>query len=76
MSYAGADGDVVPLNERPKLVALNKVDVPDGRDMAEFVRPSWKSAVTASSKCRPPATRACVNWASPWPRSSPRRGPK
>ncbi|MGM0929010.1 MAG: GTPase ObgE [Actinomycetota bacterium] len=39
MSYAGADGDVVPLNERPKLVALNKVDVPDGRDMAEFVRP-------------------------------------
>ncbi|MFZ3415115.1 GTPase ObgE [Arthrobacter sp. 3Tela_A] len=39
MSYAGADGDVVPLNQRPRLVALNKVDVPDGRDMAEFVRP-------------------------------------
>ncbi len=39
MSYAGTDGDVVPLNRRPRLVALNKVDVPDGRDMAEFVRP-------------------------------------
>ncbi|AUZ87298.1 GTPase ObgE [Arthrobacter sp. TmT3-37] len=39
MSYAGPDGDVVPLNERPRLVALNKVDVPDGRDMADFVRP-------------------------------------
>lgn len=38
MSFAGADGEVVPLNERPKLVALNKVDSPDGRDMAEFVR--------------------------------------
>ena len=38
MSYAGVDGDVVPLNERPKLIALNKVDSPDGRDMAEFVR--------------------------------------
>ncbi|MFH5877797.1 GTPase ObgE [Arthrobacter sp. NA-172] len=39
MSYAGVDGEVVPLNERPKLVVLNKVDLPDGRDMAEFVRP-------------------------------------
>ena len=38
MSYAGADGDVVPLNARPRLIALNKVDSPDGRDMAEFVR--------------------------------------
>ncbi|MGO4382945.1 GTPase ObgE [Specibacter sp. RAF43] len=38
MSFAGADGDVVPLNERPRLVALNKIDSPDGRDMAAFVR--------------------------------------
>lgn len=38
MSFAGADGDVVALNERPKLIALNKVDSPDGRDMAEFVK--------------------------------------
>ena len=38
MSYAGVDGEVVPLNERPKLVALNKVDTSDGKDMAEFVR--------------------------------------
>jgi GTPase len=38
-SFAGADGTVVPLNERPRLVALNKVDLPDGADMAEFVRP-------------------------------------
>ncbi|BBE22540.1 GTPase Obg [Arthrobacter sp. MN05-02] len=43
MSYAGPDGDVVPLNERPRLVALNKVDVPDGRDMAEFVRPELEA---------------------------------
>lgn len=38
MSFAGSDGDVVPLNARPRLIALNKVDSPDGRDMAEFVR--------------------------------------
>ncbi|MGO2004166.1 GTPase ObgE, partial [Arthrobacter rhombi] len=37
-SYAGADGVVVPLNERPRLVALNKTDMPDGSEMAEFVR--------------------------------------
>jgi GTPase len=28
----------VPLVDRPQLVALNKVDLPDGRDMAEFVK--------------------------------------
>ncbi|WP_299165058.1 GTPase ObgE [uncultured Arthrobacter sp.] len=43
MSYAGPGGEVVPLNERPRLVALNKVDVPDGRDMAEFVRPDLEA---------------------------------
>lgn len=29
----------LPLPERPRLVALNKVDVPDARDLAEMVRP-------------------------------------
>ncbi len=43
MSYSGADGEVVPLNHRPRLVALNKVDLPDGKDMAEFVRPELES---------------------------------
>jgi GTP-binding protein len=28
----------VPLVERPQLIALNKVDLPDGRDMADFVK--------------------------------------
>ncbi|NUT34569.1 MAG: GTPase ObgE [Hamadaea sp.] len=27
------------LEERPRLVALNKVDIPDGRDLADIVRP-------------------------------------
>ncbi|WP_309079837.1 GTPase ObgE [Zhihengliuella sp.] len=38
-SYAGTDGQIIPLNERPRLVALNKVDMPDGEEMAAFVRP-------------------------------------
>jgi GTP-binding protein len=29
----------VPLSQRPKLVVLNKVDVPEARDLAELVRP-------------------------------------
>ncbi len=32
-----------PLLERPQLVALNKVDVPDGRDMAAMVRPELEA---------------------------------
>jgi GTP-binding protein len=28
-----------PLLDRPQLVALNKVDVPDGKELADFVRP-------------------------------------
>ncbi|MGJ9404253.1 GTPase ObgE [Arthrobacter sp. KK5.5] len=38
-SFAGVDGQIIPLNERPRLIALNKVDMPDGDDMARFVRP-------------------------------------
>ncbi|GAA4156293.1 GTPase ObgE [Gryllotalpicola daejeonensis] len=33
----------VPLLERPQLVALNKIDVPDGKDLADFVRPELES---------------------------------
>ncbi|MFA5606552.1 MAG: GTPase ObgE [Leucobacter sp.] len=32
-----------PLLERPKLVALNKVDVPEARELADFVRPEFES---------------------------------
>lgn len=36
-------GGAVPLTERPRLVALNKVDVPEARELAEFVRPELES---------------------------------
>ena len=32
-------GRSIPLLERPRLVVLNKIDVPDARELAEFVRP-------------------------------------
>ncbi|KAA9394013.1 GTPase ObgE [Kocuria coralli] len=32
-------GRSVPLLERPRLVVLNKIDVPEARELAEFVRP-------------------------------------
>ncbi|GAA0561180.1 GTPase ObgE [Actinomadura livida] len=31
-----------PLSDRPRIVVLNKVDVPDGRDLAEMVRPDFE----------------------------------
>jgi GTP-binding protein len=37
-AYPVAESDV-PLVERPRLVVLNKIDVPDARELAEFVRP-------------------------------------
>ncbi len=41
-AYPVPDGQV-PLLERPQLVALNKVDVPEGRDLAELVRPELEA---------------------------------
>ncbi|MFZ5868951.1 MAG: Obg family GTPase CgtA, partial [Actinomycetota bacterium] len=39
----GADGRAVPLTERPRLVVLNKVDVPEARELAELVRPELEA---------------------------------
>jgi GTP-binding protein len=41
-AYPVPEGQV-PLLERPQLIALNKIDVPDGRDLADFVRPELES---------------------------------
>ena len=41
-AYEVPEGQV-PLLERPQLVALNKVDVPEARDLAELVRPELES---------------------------------
>ncbi len=35
----GIVGGQVPLAERPRLVVLNKIDVPEARELAELVRP-------------------------------------
>jgi len=36
-AYEVPEGQL-PLLERPQLIALNKIDVPDGKELAEFVR--------------------------------------
>lgn len=41
-AYPVPEGQV-PLLERPQLVALNKVDVPEGRDLAALVRPELEA---------------------------------
>lgn len=35
----GLEGARIPLNERPQLVVLNKIDVPEGRELADLVKP-------------------------------------
>ena len=41
-AYPVPEGQV-PLLERPQLIALNKIDVPEARDLAELVRPEFES---------------------------------
>jgi GTP-binding protein len=35
--------DQIPLIERPQFIALNKIDVPEGRELADFVRPELEA---------------------------------
>ncbi|MGI6879785.1 GTPase ObgE [Microbacterium sp. gxy059] len=42
-AYEVPEGQV-PLLERPQLVVLNKIDVPDAAELAEFVRPDLEAA--------------------------------
>ncbi len=41
-AYPVPEGQV-PLLERPQLIALNKIDVPEARDLAEMVRPDLEA---------------------------------
>ena len=41
-AYQVPEGET-PLTERPQLVALNKVDLPDARELADFVRPDLEA---------------------------------
>ncbi|WP_173924064.1 GTPase ObgE [Agromyces sp. Marseille-P2726] len=41
-AYPVPEGQV-PLLDRPQLVALNKVDVPEARELAEFVKPEFEA---------------------------------
>ncbi|WP_062517358.1 GTPase ObgE [Demequina gelatinilytica] len=39
-AYSGDEAiSGVPLAERPQIIILNKIDIPDGKDLAEIVRP-------------------------------------
>jgi len=42
-TVAGSPLAGVPLSERPRLVVLNKIDVPEARDLADLVRPDLEA---------------------------------
>ncbi|WP_147796067.1 GTPase ObgE [Cellulomonas sp. Y8] len=39
----GIEGGRVPLTERPRMVVLNKIDVPEARELADLVRPDLEA---------------------------------
>jgi GTP-binding protein len=41
-AYQVPDGEL-PLTQRPQLIALNKADVPEARELAEFVKPELEA---------------------------------
>jgi GTP-binding protein len=43
LSNYALEGDQVPLLERPQVVVLNKVDVPDAKDLAMLVTPDFEA---------------------------------
>ena len=49
------------LEDRPRLVALNKIDVPDGRDLAEIVRPDLEARGCRCSRSARPPGRGCAS---------------
>ena len=63
------------LEDRPRLVALNKIDVPDGRGPVRHRdrRPA-RARAAGLPGLAPPRARGCASSPSRWPRSSPRPG--
>ncbi len=64
----------VPLPDRPRLVVLHKVDVPEAKELAEMVRPELEARGLTVLEVSSRATRACGSCPSPWRRWS--RGPR
>ena len=67
------------LEDRPRLVALNKIDVPDGRDMADMVRddvagPRLAGLRGQRGQPRGPARARPSRWPRWWPRRAPPAG--
>ena len=57
------------LSGRPRLIALNKIDVPDARELADMVRSRRRRAVRRSrcSRSRRRAGSGCASSGSRWP---------
>ena len=63
------------LVSRPRLVVLNKVDVPERGTWPRWSCPSSRPGGCRSTWSRRRPRRACASWSSPWPRSSRPSGP-
>ena len=58
----GIEGGRVPLAERPRIVVLNKIDVPEARELADFVKPDLEArGLRVFEISTASATRACAS---------------
>ena len=49
----------VPIMQRPRVIVLNKIDIPDGRDLAEITRPDLESfGIVEEERAKRPALEA------------------
>ena len=49
------------LKDRPRLVALNKIDVPAARELADLVKADLTSGGSTSTRSPPPPRKACAS---------------
>ena len=56
------------MASRPRIVVLNKIDVPEARDLAELVLPDLAERDLAVTRSRPPLAKGCATWGSRWRR--------
>ena len=64
----------MPLHERPQIVVLNKIDVPEARELAEFIRPEFEEmgfkVFEISTASHEGLKSLILRWQSSWRRTA------
>ena len=75
-AYSGdldIEGGTVPINDRPRIVVLNKIDVPEARELADMVRPALEARGLVSRRVSSTTRRPRSKSSNAYPVSRPAR---